>query len=138
MLRAKASWKRAGVLRLRNRRRALLSTGPPDRRIFASRLLGWSISMEMSSFCCATPPLGRHMRWLLFSPLIFCLLTGAAIGASDELGIRLGEASVARWRFGLTIKATGVMSGIVATLPVPMDWPEQAVKKIDEQKSPHG
>jgi hypothetical protein len=38
---------------------------------------------------------------------------------------------------GLVVTAgAGACRGIVATTPVPIDWPEQTVKKIDEQLSP--
>ncbi|MFW6168845.1 MAG: transglutaminase-like domain-containing protein [Planctomycetota bacterium] len=40
-----------------------------------------------------------------------------------------------RWRFGVSVKARGAMNGIMATLPVPKEWPEQAVKVLDQQKS---
>ena len=42
----------------------------------------------------------------------------------------------AHWRFGLTIRATGDTTGILATLPIPMDWPEQQIKVLHEEKSP--
>jgi transglutaminase-like putative cysteine protease len=36
---------------------------------------------------------------------------------------------------GVTVRATGAVTGIVATTPVPMDWPEQKVKIVGEEKS---
>lgn len=69
----------------------------------------------------------------LIAALVLC---GAAM-ADDTRGIRLGEETISKWRFGVVVKATGSpVSGIVATLPVPMDWPEQTVKKISEDKTP--
>src|SRR6185369_3884506 len=57
--------------------------------------------------------------------------------AADDRGIRLGAESTSQWRFGVVVTAVGSpVSGIRATLPVPMDWPEQTVKKIAEDKSP--
>ena len=64
-----------------------------------------------------------------------CLIAPAAI-AEEARGIRLGEQSVSTWRFGVVVRAAnGPVTGIVATLPVPMDWPEQQVKLVSEEKS---
>ena len=42
------------------------------------------------------------------------------------------------WRFGVVVKAAGGPSAASrATLPVPMDWPEQTVKKVGEEKTPN-
>jgi hypothetical protein len=49
---------------------------------------------------------------------------------------RLGETVVSQWQFGVKVNAPGAATGIVATLPVPMDWPEQSVKIVREEKSP--
>src|SRR5438093_1362425 len=79
----------------------------------------------------------RKRRWPEVAPLIGLLCCAAAI-ADDSRGIQLGEATLAKWRFGVVVKAAGgAVSGIQATLPVPMDWPEQSVKKIGEEKTPH-
>jgi hypothetical protein len=57
--------------------------------------------------------------------------------ADDSPGVRLGEPTKSTWRFGVVVKAAGgPVSGIVATMPVPMDWPEQTVKVVSEEKSP--
>src|SRR4051794_28654145 len=56
---------------------------------------------------------------------------------AEDRGIRLGAESTSQWRFGVVIAATGSpMTGVRATLPVPMEWPEQTFKKIAEDKSP--
>ena len=39
------------------------------------------------------------------------------------------------WEFGLLIRSSGPAKGISATVPIPMDWPEQTVKILYEQKS---
>lgn len=51
-------------------------------------------------------------------------------------GITLGETHVHHIRVGLRIKAAGPCQGIVASFPVPMDWPEQKVQVVKEQISP--
>src|SRR3954451_8084114 len=68
------------------------------------------------------------------SPL---LLLVAFTAAAQDRGIRLGETTISQWRFGVVIKALGAARGIEATLPVPMDWPEQTIKRISEEKTPN-
>lgn len=58
-------------------------------------------------------------------------------GGSTEQGARLGDAKVSRWKCGVKIRAAGgPCRGIVATIPVPTDWPEQRVTVIQEDVSP--
>ncbi|HEY2412770.1 MAG TPA: transglutaminase-like domain-containing protein [Pirellulaceae bacterium] len=77
------------------------------------------MAAEAQSFVCAAA--------LLIFPL-------AAV--AEERGITLGAESTSQWRFGVVVTATGAMSSVRATLPVPMEWPEQTFKKIAEDKSP--
>jgi transglutaminase superfamily protein len=71
-------------------------------------------------------------------PLILLLLLAPHSSADDGRGIRLGAQTLSQWRFGVIVKAPGgAVTGIRATLPVPMDWPEQSVKKVTEEKSPN-
>jgi hypothetical protein len=66
------------------------------------------------------------------------LLLVSSRAVSDDRGIRLGEQTTSKWRFGVIVKAVGgPVTGIRATLPVPMDWPEQMVKKVSEEKMPN-
>jgi len=68
---------------------------------------------------------------------VVLLLARSLPAADDDRGVRLGETTMSQWRFGVVVKAAaGAVKGIEATMPVPMDWPEQTVKKVDEQKSP--
>jgi hypothetical protein len=41
-----------------------------------------------------------------------------------------------RWQLGVVVRANGATTGILATLPVPMPWPEQDVEIVDQQQSP--
>jgi hypothetical protein len=60
----------------------------------------------------------------------------SATAADNPAAIRLREATTSTWRFGVVVSTPeGAASGLVATLPVPMDWPEQAVKVIGEEKT---
>src|SRR5688572_24656796 len=54
-----------------------------------------------------------------------------------DLGPQLGAAQTQRVRVGVTVTAAGgPCKGIVGTTPVPIDWPEQSVKIVDEETSP--
>jgi transglutaminase-like putative cysteine protease len=58
--------------------------------------------------------------------------------ADDPAAPRLGEATISKWRIGVVVRApAGAATGILATTPVPMDWPEQQVKILSEEKSPN-
>jgi len=60
------------------------------------------------------------------------------VSVADETNaIRLGKSVTSRWRFGVEVNAEGgAVTGIVATLPIPMDWPEQKVKIVEQDASP--
>ena len=68
----------------------------------------------------------------------------AAVGGVSSLAddapparLKLGEQTSSQWRFGVVIKApAGAVSGVVATMAVPTDWPEQKVKIVKEEISP--
>lgn len=62
---------------------------------------------------------------------------GHSAAAEEETGgVQLSDPVTSQWRFGVVIKATGNTTGIVATLPVPTDWPEQKVTIASEEISP--
>jgi hypothetical protein len=56
-------------------------------------------------------------------------------GKTGEHG-KLGEAQTQRWKVGMQITATSACSKIMGYIPVPVDWPEQKVKVVDEDISP--
>lgn len=66
---------------------------------------------------------------------ILCLFVTGLDTADGAESIPAGNAAAQRWQIGMTVQATGACSGIVAAIPVPMDWPEQQVKIVDEQRS---
>ena len=76
---------------------------------------------------------------------LFALLVaglGAAPGgrlfAEDSAAPKPGKEQVETYRFGVEIKAVGIpCRAILATLPVPTDWPEQTVTVLGEEKSRH-
>lgn len=73
---------------------------------------------------------------LLLSVPTFAQEVTEAGAVSGENGIRLTATHVHQLRVGVRIKANGPCTGIVAAVPVPMDWPEQRVQIINEEFSP--
>ena len=56
---------------------------------------------------------------------------------SDDAPARSSKVSVQRWRFGTILTAKGgAFRSITATVTVPMDWPEQRVRIVEEDFSP--
>jgi len=79
-------------------------------------------------------PSERTYGYLLIAGLTL-LLVATAGGA--EPGIRFGKEVTKKYRFGFHIEApAGSVTGIVATMAVPMDWPEQTVKVVSEEITP--
>jgi hypothetical protein len=63
-----------------------------------------------------------------------------SLPASEPVGesrIRLANPRTQRWQIGVEIQARGAMAGVVASMPVPMPWPEQSVRIVSEDLSPH-
>ena len=78
---------------------------------------------------------------LLFLCVIFSICLSAPVRAQfqqgDSKGAKLGDSLVQRWRAGVIVTAaSGPCQGIVATVPVPIDWPEQQVTLVEEDISP--
>jgi len=76
------------------------------------------------------------MRTIAGVALAAVCLLGNGLSAADRAeSLPPGNPGIERWQIGMTVQATGACSGILATIPVPMDWPEQQVKVLDEQRS---
>ncbi len=74
----------------------------------------------------------------IFAKLAFAvtwLLASRLCGADGVETARLQNPRTERWQIGMIVEATGACSGIVATLPVPMDWPEQQVQILGQELS---
>ncbi len=66
-------------------------------------------------------------------------LLGATVSAQDALsprGPQAGEKLTQRWQVGVEITAIAPCGGIMATAPVPGNWPEQTVRLADQDLSP--
>jgi len=52
-------------------------------------------------------------------------------------GVKLGDSKTFRWRAGMIISAVGgTCKGLTGYAPIPIDWPEQQVKIVEEEFSP--
>ncbi len=61
-----------------------------------------------------------------------------APAAPDPLGPQLGKATTIKVKIGVVISAeSGPCRGLIASVPVPMNWPEQQVKVVKEEKTPN-
>jgi len=54
----------------------------------------------------------------------------------DPGGIKLGESRVQQWKAGVVVQAAAPCRGLVGYVPIPIDWPEQQVRIVDEEVSP--
>jgi len=71
--------------------------------------------------------------------IMFCLTTvaSAQFQKGDPGGSGMGDTRVQLWQAGMLVQAhRGPCRGIVGTAPVPIDWPEQQVKIVEEDVSP--
>lgn len=58
------------------------------------------------------------------------------VQSDDNGGVRLLEPQTFNWQMGLEITGgPGVATGVIATAPLPVEWPEQKVKEIKIDKS---
>ncbi|WP_425615511.1 transglutaminase family protein [Anatilimnocola sp. NA78] len=79
-------------------------------------------------------PSERNCCYLLVAGILLLLVAAAA---GEEPRIRFGKEVTNKYRFGFHVQApAGAVTGIVATMPVPMDWPEQTVKVVSEEITP--
>jgi hypothetical protein len=63
--------------------------------------------------------------------------TPAEKPAASNGGPRLGEATVEKWKIGISVSASGGPVGrLTGTTTIPIDWPEQSVKIVRQDLSP--
>lgn len=81
------------------------------------------------------------LRQLLSAALLTLAATIPAVAQfakPDTGGAELGESRTQQWRAGMIVRAVGgPCRGIVGTVPVPVDWPEQQVRVVEEDITPN-
>jgi hypothetical protein len=68
--------------------------------------------------------------------VLLAILALPQLAVAEESRIRFGREQTKRFRVGFNIDASaGAVNGVVATMAVPMDWPEQSVTVVSEEIS---
>ena len=81
----------------------------------------------------------RSLGW---AGVVWILMAGSGWaqfkeGVAGQQEIKRGETVVQKWRCGVSITAAGgACTRLVATTPIPVDWPEQEVRVAEEDISP--
>ncbi|HMC12353.1 MAG TPA: transglutaminase family protein [Pirellulaceae bacterium] len=89
-----------------------------------------------------------RLRWLFAAVVILApsvagwaqpaALPAAAADKPADAADKPVESKTHKWEFGTSIRAGGgPCVGLMGTFPVPIDWPEQQVKVVNEQISPN-
>ena len=84
----------------------------------------------------------RRYRGSVWSLVIVPALAALALAQTPaektaaDPPIPLGQEQVHRLTVGVKVRARGACRGITASVPVPMDWPEQEVRIVSEDISP--
>lgn len=80
----------------------------------------------------------RVATLFMASALIVCVSQAHVFAQSEDgsreysqNGIVLGDEQVETWEFGLKIAAQGATRGLTASVPVPIEWPEQGVELVE-------
>jgi transglutaminase-like putative cysteine protease len=79
------------------------------------------------------------LRTVLVAAIASTVVAVAPLSAAetaDSGGVVLGEPVTSQWRIGVVVRASGNTTGILATTPVPTDWPEQKVRIVAQEISP--
>ena len=67
-----------------------------------------------------------------------CIILFAASSANGQFGNNPPASQKHRWKIGLEVTAQSApCAGIIATIPIPTAWPEQSVRIVDRNVSPH-
>ena len=79
----------------------------------------------------------RHFLAAVAFLLSFLPPAVAQFVEGDPGGAKLGQSQTKKWRCGMVVTAVGgACKGIVGYAPVPIEWPEQQVKVLEEDVSP--
>lgn len=77
-----------------------------------------------------------RLRVISVTLAMFVFMASAAMAQfkkGEEGGSRLGQTLTQRWRSGVIVTAaSGPCRGIEASVPIPIDWPEQTVSVVEE------
>ena len=74
------------------------------------------------------------MRFTRLISLTLCLSFVSSLSAQSVPKTK-ADTHDSQWEFGIRIVASGKTTGIVATAPIPIEWPEQQLQQIAIAKS---
>ena len=75
----------------------------------------------------------------VITTVLFVVIAADNLPAQDNTsgGVQFVGEGISQWQVGVTISAVGNCRGLVASMPVFTDWPEQQVQIVDENFSKH-
>ena len=75
----------------------------------------------------------------VITTVLFVVIAANKLPAQDNTsgGVQFVGEGISQWQVGGTISAVGNCRGLVASMPVFTDWPEQQVQIVDENFSKH-
>ena len=75
----------------------------------------------------------------VITTVLFVVIAADNLPAQDNTsgGVQLVGEGISQWEVGVTISAVGNCRGLVASIPVFTDWPEQQVQIVEENFSKH-
>lgn len=86
-----------------------------------------------------------RLRFLFLICAVLLCTTSSAVAQFDEPaekkssgGSQIDETRTVKIQIGVIVKSTGgMLRGVYATAPIPIDWPEQTVRVVDEESTRH-
>jgi len=79
---------------------------------------------------------GRLSVALVLSFLLASLARAQFKEPDPGNGAKLGDSQIQRWKVGMIVNASGNCQGIVGYAPIPVDWPEQTVRIVEQDVTP--
>ena len=77
--------------------------------------------------------MGNSVLTWNFASVVLLTVFASALIADDDLGPRYGKAQPVFFELGLKISSNGNSVGVLGTVPVPIDWPEQTVSVVTQK-----
>lgn len=81
--------------------------------------------------------IAQPIRTTFLAILLMLVAATATVTAQQdsEAGPQFTEPQTVYYEFGLKITSKGESTGIIGTVPIPVDWPEQTITIVDERKT---
>jgi len=109
---------------------------PSQRRLLYARI--WLRKAGASQHLSSMRLLGFAVPLLIsfmFSTNLTAQLETGSPSSSLATGPQFSDPTPVQYEFGLKISSAGESTGIIGTLPIPIDWPEQTVTIVGQKKT---